>query len=68
MVELVEAFNLLSPDGDVVKDQVVDQPVGHAPQNLWLFQDTWGSDGYVLRTVEIILSTLCKITDKYYLK
>ena len=36
VVELVQTFNLLSSDGDIVKDQIVDKPIRHAPHNLWL--------------------------------
>ena len=59
-MELLHSLNPLSPDDDVVKDQVVDQPVRHAPQHLGLLKDARGGDGYVLWISQ--LSVVCRAT------
>ena len=54
MVELIKALNLLPSDGDIVKNQVIYQPISHTPQNLWLLKHTWSRNGYVLNAVQLL--------------
>ena len=63
MVELIEGFNLLARDHNIVKDQVVDQPVVHPPQYLWhvldIVKDTPGGNCDVLYIILVKLNYIC---------
>ena len=61
MLELLHALNLLSPDDDVVTDQVVDQSVRHAPQDLGLFQDARHS-----KLIDFHILALCSLESSFF--
>ena len=63
MVELIEGFDLLACNDNIVEDQVVDQPVIHPPQYLWhvldVVKDTPGGNCDVLYIILVKLNFIC---------